>query len=301
MHRGILCGLLASALLPLACPAEESASKIGIDFALTAAGQPWTCSAPPVPLGRGQAPSRLRDARFYVHDIRLIRHDGASVALRLAQNEWQYLDVALIDLEDGQGGCVGNRGQHARVTGEVPAGDYRGLQFTVGVPVSSTTADGRVVPLNHSNTEQIAAPLDIQAMAWNWQAGRKFMKVELLPEGGVARAEDTVKVWTVHLGSTGCVGNPANGEIVACSSPNRIVVRFDDFDPARQRVLFDLSALFEGSDVGRDQGGAAGCMSSPQDPECPAIFRQLGLPLAVDGAPVAAPTPATTRVFRVGS
>lgn len=287
------------AALPLAHAQEK---EVAIDFALSAGAQKISCNSAPLPLGKTQVPSRLKDARFYLQDLGLLRADGAVVPVQLAQNEWQYLNVALVDLEDGQGLCAGNAATHSRVTGRVPAGNYVGAQFTVGVPVTASGRDGQPVSLNHSNTEQIAAPLDVQAMAWNWQAGRKFMKVEVAPEGGISRKNDNVKVWTVHLGSTGCVGNAANGETITCSNPNRFPVHFARFDLDQERVLLDVAELFKNADLRRDEGGASGCMSSPQDPECPAIFDQLGLrltPSSTEAKDGGQPLPGfATPVFR---
>lgn len=261
---------------------EAAAQPVAIRFRLVAGAESVACRSAPQPLGRHQTPSRLRDARFYVQDVALVDEQGRPVPLVLDQNDWQVRNVALIDLEDGQGQCAGSAPVHSQVTGKVPPGRYQGLRLTVGVP---GPAPGETGPgLNHGSTETAPPPLDISAMAWNWQAGRKFMKVEISPEGGIKRHTDTVKVWTVHLGSTDCAGNPAAGDQVKCSRANRIPLAFAGFDPDKEAVALDLTALFAQVDVARDEGGAAGCMSAPQDPECPGIFRQLGLSLE-DGEP----------------
>jgi hypothetical protein len=109
----------------------------------------------------------------------------------------------------------------------------------------------------------------------------------------------------VHLGSTGCKGNPATGEIVSCAHENRFPVVFDRFDAETQRVNLDLARLFADSDIVADKGGAVGCMSALDDPECPAVFRALGLNLG-DSAPGAGdagkPTkPGVSPIFSVGS
>jgi hypothetical protein len=61
------------------------------------------------------------------------------------------------------------------------------LSFVVGVPSLVRDKDGKDVVLNHSNFATAPAPLDLQSMSWNWQAGRKFIKIEVDPEGGVTR------------------------------------------------------------------------------------------------------------------
>jgi hypothetical protein len=109
----------------------------------------------------------------------------------------------------------------------------------------------------------------------------------------------------VHLGSSGCKGNPATGEIISCARENRFTVSFDRFDPKTQRVEFDLTRLFENTDLLVDKGGAVGCMTAPDDPECPAIFSALGLNLT-DSAPGANDAGKQTKlgvspVFKIGA
>ncbi|MBP2232610.1 putative repeat protein (TIGR04052 family) [Azospirillum agricola] len=289
IQRALLAGLAAVcglAACSTATPAPE-AQAVTVAFTLTANGKPARCGAPLGPLGAGGIPAVLHDARFYVQDVALIDTAGTAVPLTLAPNEWQTAAVALLDFEDGSGGCAGGtRATNAMVTGTVPAGRYAGLAFTVGVPPA----------LNHSSTEKAPAPLDIAAMGWSWQAGRKLMKVEIDPVGGLAKLDTSkARTWYLHLGSTGCTGNPANGESVSCTRPNRLPVTVAAFDPATQAVALDLSSLFEGSALERDRGGAVGCMSGPTDPECGPVFRRLGLSLD-DGRPV---TPGSSPAFTV--
>lgn len=272
--------ILAACATPDApAPASGTGDKaVSVSFALTANGNPAGCGVPLGPLGSRGTPATLHDARFYVQDAALIDRAGRAVPVKLAANDWQSGGISLIDFEDASAGCAGGtKGVNTAVTGTVPAGDYVGLSFTVGVPPS----------LNHTSTERTPAPLDIAAMGWSWQAGRKFVKLEVDPAGGVAKPDRSrAPTWYVHLGSTGCTGNPATGETVACERSNRIPVRFAAFDPATQAVALDLTALFQGSDLTRDQGGAVGCMSGPTDADCGPVFRQLGLSLK-DGKPLA--------------
>lgn len=249
-------------------PPEQSVS---LSFALVAGEQPLRCGAAFGPLGRDQKRVSLRDARFYVQDVALIDDTGKPVPLRLQVNDWQDAKVALLDFEDGSGHCVGGTpATNTQVIGSVPAGHYRGVSLTLGVSPS----------LNHTSTELQGAPLDLAAMGWSWQAGRKFIKLELDPEGGVSKADGSrANTWYLHLGSTGCSGNPVTGETVACQRANRIPLRFDGFDPATQAVVLDVAALFRDSRLAVDEGAAVGCMSGPTDPECVAVFKRLGVSL----------------------
>ena len=61
-----------------------------------------------------------------------------------------------------------------------------------------------------------------------------------------------------------------------------------------QKVALDIGRLFSTTDITKENGGAAGCMSGATDPECPTMFSQLqvsfgsgstGLPIAGGAAP----------------
>lgn len=251
-------------------PETADVQPVAIGFSLMAAGRPVHCGAMFGPLGRDQKRVWLHDARFYVQDVALIDEIGRQVPLRLSLNEWQNAQVALLDFEDGTGHCSGGTpGTNTTVVGTVPAGHYTGLVFTVGVPEA----------LNHTSTELQGPPLDLAAMGWSWQVGRKFAKIEVDPEGGVTRADGSkAATWYLHLGSTGCTGNPVTGETVSCPRGNRVLLRMKGFEPSKQVVTLDLATLFQGSQLSRDEDGAVGCMSGPDDPECVAVLEHLGVP-----------------------
>lgn len=252
---------------------QKNTEKVAIQFKAVAGSTPVTCGKPIGGLGTTSRTAQLTDFRFYVSKVQLLRKGGGKVNLKLgADTRWRYTKgnaaVTLIDLENGTGACAeeGTRGVNAYVRGTVPRGKYVGVRWQLGVPFA----------LNHSDVTTAAAPLNLAAMAWSWQAGRKFAKIEVSEDGGPAWQS---KTFYVHLGSTGCSGDPAAGETVGCSFPNRAEVALEKFDPARQLVAVDLKALFAGVDVAVNGSGAPGCMSAPTDPECPTIFRSLGLKL----------------------
>lgn len=264
---------LATLLLLLAAgPVLAAERSVTISFGIVAGAAPVGCATPAAALGRPAVAAGLRDARFYVHDLTLIDAAGKAWPVMLEETLWQHDGVALIDAEDATGACrEGTPETNTRVTGQVDdgagAGPWR-LAFTLGVPQR----------LNHTATDLAPPPLDLAAMGWGWQAGRKYVKLELLPEGGVARPDGgRAGTWFLHLGATGCTGNPVTGEIVSCDRPNRPAVTTRPFDPARERVVLDLAVLFAATDLARDQGGAVGCMSAPDDADCPALFERLGL------------------------
>ena len=262
---------------------------VTITFAVVANGQAARCGKSLSTLGSDAKRATLRDARFYVQDVTLIGADSKRTSVALASNDWQNGQVALLDFEDATGTCTGGTSAtNAVVVGSVPAGRYTGLAFTVGVPPA----------LNHTSTELEGAPLDIAAMGWSWQAGRKFAKIEIDPEGGVTKSDGSRSAsWYVHLGSTGCTGNPVTGRTVSCLRANRLPVVMERFDPGSQRVELDLGSLFQSTRISEDRGGAVGCMSGPTDPECVAIFQRLGLSLKTGEPDV----PGHSPLFAVGT
>lgn len=268
---------LAGAALPAladAAPKKGAQQPVAIRFAALAGSTPVSCERPIEGLGTTGAAAELTDLRFFVSDVRLLRKDGRAVTVRLrGDSPWRVTSgkaaVTLIDLENGRGSCAeaGTKGTNAFVRGTVPRGEYVGASWSVGVPFA----------LNHTDATTAAAPLNSAAMAWSWQVGRKFTKIEVSDPGSDAAGAWAASTFFVHLGSTGCEGNPATGETVSCASSNRAPVTLRRFDPVREQVAVDLKAMLAGVDVTVNGGGAPGCMGGPTDPECPAIFRVFGL------------------------
>ena len=179
--------------------------------------------------------------------------------------------MTLIDLENGTGSCAeeGTAGTNASVRGTVPHGKYIGVRYTIGVPFE----------LNHTDAPAAPAPLNSAAMAWSWQGGRKFTKIEVTDPGG-ATGTWSAKTFFVHLGSAGCTGNPATGQTVECRYANRSSVRLKRFDSSKQQIAVDLKALLAGNDITANRADAPGCMSGPTDPECAGVFGSFGHRLA---------------------
>ena len=204
----------------------------------------------------------LLDLRFYVSDIALIDSNGSSHDVPLLRDErWQTKDVALIDLEDGQGTCSnGTKGTHSTIKGTVVDGDYVGLSFTVGVPFV----------LNHENPLLAQAPLNDAAMHWHWRSGYKFLRA------GISTSSDG---FFVHLGSAGCEGTVQN--ISRCRFPNRVSVVLPNFRSDSQNISVDLSAVIDG--VNLTDNRKSDCSSGPSDDDCLSVFEALGLGFSTDG------------------
>ena len=185
--------------LVLSLPLVLAASSVGfsaepakpqpvtIRFALQSGNDPVACGQDVKGLGVNKISAKLRDARFYISAPALLDKAGKEVPITLERNDWQYANVVLLDFENKTGSCKGTEGMNTVIAGTVPPGRYKGLTFAVGVPSVMKGEDGKDVVLNHSNSATAPAPLDLQSMSWSWQAGRKFVRFEIEPEGGVTR------------------------------------------------------------------------------------------------------------------
>lgn len=264
--------------------AMSKTQPIHIEFVAMAGADRINCGQIINTLGTTSTSAKLRDLRFYLSDLHLIDANDHEVPINLSRNEWQHAGVVLIDLEDGADICGeagGNAAMNAQIVGTVPEGIYTGIGYTVGVPLT----------LNHSDTHAQAAPLDVQAMSWAWQGGRKFIKLEVNPINGVTRPAQTnadgyetpaknQSTFNIHLGATGCSGsNPSTGLVDTCERPNRMAYHSHAFNADTQRIAVDIQSLLASSDISQDLSGPYGCMSGVTDPECAAIFAQLNINL----------------------
>jgi uncharacterized repeat protein (TIGR04052 family) len=280
---------------------------VTLRFAAEVGGKPFACGQSYSGVGTAAASITPADFRLYLSSVALVDAQGKTVPLTLQQDGvWQYQDVALLDFEDGSGPCQnGNTPTNTTVIGSVPDGDYRGVQFTLGLPFA----------LNHADSLLAASPLNLSAMFWNWQGGYRFFKVDLAAAqttgmgGGMhmgataaATGEPMHKPmhqqmhggaaeggghgnggFLVHLGSTGCASAASTAApTTACANPNTVSVSFADFDATADSIVIDLASLLQFSDVtSNTEGTSPGCMSAATDPECAPIFRGFGL----DGSP----------------
>lgn len=254
----------ASALLLGACGDDGGtpAVDVTLQFAAVVGDRPFACDETFM-VGTPAAEVRPLDFRLYVHDVALLSAEGDRVAVTLTDDgAWQHDDVALLDFEDRSGTCQnGTTETRSVVVGTVPPGDYAGVSFRVGVPED----------LNHNDAAKAPSPLNLTSLFWIWRDGYKFLRID-----AETVASDTPSI--VHLGSTGCEGDPPSSA-VTCARPNRPAVRFDAFDVAADVIELDYGALVAGIDPENDAGGEAGCMSAPSDPECASVFEALGLDL----------------------
>lgn len=251
---------MALSALALGCGDSSSSSqRAELAFAAMVGAEPFVCGQEYSDLGADGASLVLSDFRFYVQDIELKNDAGEWVPLKLDENEFQNGDVALLDFEN-KCGDLGTEEMNERVVGTVPAGQYDGLRFKMGVPFER----------NHANHSTEPSPLNLTQMFWNWQGGYKFLRID----SGQFSKND----WRMHLGSTGCEGDAQAGGVTSCANPNRVEVEWDTFDADTDTVVADYAALVDGANLGDDQAADVGCMAKPTDTDCGPLFQNLGLP-----------------------
>jgi uncharacterized repeat protein (TIGR04052 family) len=247
--------------------AAPTTREIELQFEARVGSAVFDCTETYDQIGTSKVRVSMSDFRFYVYDVRLIDEADREVPLELTQDgQFQLENVALLDFENRTGSCVnGTPDTNALVKGVVPEGRFKGLRFGVGVPNA----------LNHSDVAATAAPLNLTAMAWTWQLGRLFTRID----ARVETSSGNRPTFVIHVGSNGCQGNPAAGQTVTCARPNRAAIELTDFDPENDKIVLDYAKLVANVAVDQDQGGESGCMASVSDPECQSLFEQLGLDL----------------------
>jgi hypothetical protein len=296
--------------------AQSNTQEVIINFAGWVGEEEFACGKSYEQVGTSQATITPADFRFYVSDLALVDEEGNVVPIELEQDgKWQYQNVALIDFENGSGGCDnGTAETRTMVVGTVPEGDYQNLQFTLGVPKN----------LNHEDAAVAPSPMNLTSLWWNWQGGYKFLRADLKTEQAISNISETSdsqtthtqdgtgnvqinqqtthtdhqsgsqttsqtsstqtshqdsnnNTYPIHLGSTGCQDS-ARSDLFDCTNPNRAKIVLEDFNPEDNVIIADLAELLYQTDLNSNQANTPfGCMSSPDDSDCTGIMENLGL------------------------
>ncbi len=256
---------LLVAALPLLAACEGDASgpsgpqPVTVRFAAQVGDAAFACGQSYSGIGTTGSAVQVKDFRFFVSDLRMLRADGSEVPVALTQDGATQVDrIALLDFENGTGGCVGTPALNSDVEGTVEGGGFTGLRFTLGIPPVR----------NHGDASAAPAPLNTTGLFWSWNLGYMFFKADLASAGRPGG-------WFAHLGSTGCTSSTPG--TATCTSPNRVEVTLSGFDPTRDVAVADLKTLLSASNVDAESGGAPGCMSSPTDGDCTPLLPRFGV------------------------
>ncbi len=260
---------------PFSVNAAAATIPIALQFMPMVGAQGFACGQTYTGIGTANATMTPIDFRMYVHDVRLVRADSSEAPVALTQDGlWQYQDLALLDFEDGTGNCNnGTPETHMVVSGTADYGQYIGVKFKLGVPFA----------LNHGDPTTAPSPLNLTGLFWSWNGGYKFLRLD-----NAVDSAGTMVGRNLHLGSTGCNGSTATTPPTSCTAENVTEITLLGFNPRTGHVMADAKAVFAGSDLAGEGGGAPGCMSGTTDPECTPIFARLGLPFGGNPAGVQA-------------
>jgi len=264
-YRSSLSLILLAAAATVACSDNSGPPEpvpVTVRFDARAGAATFRCGTSYPGIGTTASTITPADFKLYLHNIRLVRADGTEEPVTLTQDQtWQLDDIAMLDFEDATGSCTnGTAAMRMQVDGTVLEGDYTGIKFILGLPFSR----------NHADVATAPAPLNQSRMFWNWNAGYKFLRLDVNSTG---RASG----WFVHIGSTGCNGTGPTAAPTSCAQPNRAEIALSGFDAARNTIVLDVAQYLSASNVDVDGGGPSGCMSGTTDPECEQILPRLGL------------------------
>lgn len=274
-------------------PTEQT---LTIPFQAVAGTTAIDCAANLILLGRQADGGKISDFAFYVHDIKFTTTDNKTITTTLVDNNFQdpQYGVALLDFQNKADSCAGldkPTNKQVSLKATVDPSKINGISFVVGVPETA----------NHHNASLSRSPYNRSGLAWSWQSGHKFMRLDVKPSQQVTKANGTkTATFNFHLGSTGCSGDPVTGQVVTCTAPNRPAISLSEgftVNTANKTstVVLNYASLVENVNINLETGGAVGCMSGATDPECPGFFEQLNLPLGTS------PAPGTQHAFSVSN
>ena len=285
IHKTLGYALLAVGLSTLtACGGDSDTSTaspqaVSIPFMAKSNDTEITCDTDLLELGVTADSAKISSFAFYVYDVKL-KTATETVDLTLDAGTFQDADngVTLLDFQDKNTFCAGdakptNKQITGTISGDVDTSEITGIDFKVGIPSD----------INHRDVATNVSPYNIQSLFWKWNSGHKFMRLDIKPtaEIDVTYGENaTAKTLNFHLGSTGCTGDAQTGEIVSCTNPNQVPVSLSGYSVSADmgaNVVLDYAELVKGVNINQDNGVKVGCMSFPNDPECPTMFSNLGM------------------------
>ncbi len=280
--------LAALALAPLTTACDDHGDHghdqtIELRFAAQVGDEAFGCDKTFMGLGTADSMATPLDFRLYLHDVRLVDSTGKQWPLDVTDDGlWQRDGLVLLDFEDKTGTCInGTTPTNRFVRGTIDPGHdeptITGVTFKLGVPFE----------LNHADVATAASPLNLSGLFWNWQGGYKFARLDLSVMGAMpvegGEGGHGAGGFNIHLGSTGCDLDAGTQTVSSCAAPNRGTIALTDYDHTTDTIVIDLAEAVKGLDLSTDGGGAPGCMSGKDDPECASIFAAFGIDLTTGG------------------
>jgi hypothetical protein len=197
--------------------AEASTGSVVFMVANVVGSQPLVLNRTAYTTPSGEA-LEVNTFKYYLSNIQFKKADGTVYA---APDTYFLVDQAKA------------ASQRFSVTG-VPAGDYTGVSFLVGVDAQKT---GLTDPL--AFTGKLDALNPANNMYWTWNSGHIFLKLE----GMVTSADGTAKPLTCHVGG---YAPPYNAIVTAAPSLQGATLPVRAGRSPELRLQVDLLRMFDG-------------------------------------------------------
>lgn len=173
LYSLLTCLLIAAVVLANGCKrdadSQPTAGSVAFELKNVVGTQPLALDGTAYTTPGGET-FTLSTFEYYISNIKFTKSDGTTYA---APSEYHLINTA-------------KPGSTSFTVNNVPAGDYTGVSFVVGVDSTTTKGDplALVGDLNPAN-----------AMYWSWNTGHIFLKLE-----GTLTSASPNKPFTCHIG-----------------------------------------------------------------------------------------------------
>ena len=194
---------------------------------------------------------------FYLSEPE-VRIDGKWQRVKFRQNDWQTPNVALLKFHNACDNAASSNTKIMLDATKELLGLASAFRFTLGLPFD----------VNHANPLTQPSPLNDSTMFWSWQAGHKFMRLD------ISASDNGENTFSYHLGSIGCESESAmRPPEKSCTFSNRVnfILPMNQLDTNLDLSLSVTTILAQASLNDSD-----GCIfDNPDEPACKQLMRNL--------------------------
>jgi hypothetical protein len=212
----LTCLLIAAAALVNGCKrdadSQPTAGSVAFAFRNVVGTKPLTLDGKAYATATGDS-FTVSTFEYYISNIRFAKSDGTTYA---APGEYHLINAA-------------KPGSTTFTVTNVPAGDYTGVSFVVGV--DSTTTKGDPLALNGDLNPA-------NAMYWAWNTGHIFLKLE-----GTVTSVSPGKPFTCHIGG---YRQPLSAIVTAAPSLNGAALPVRAGQVPKLSVTANVLKIFDG-------------------------------------------------------
>jgi hypothetical protein len=208
----LTCAVCGIALFVSSCqtvtPVDNSPGTLALNFSPMVGTRAFDTTSTFAINGRNV---RLLQGQIYLTNITLVKADGSTVKLTdsalsvRAAATGDTAAAAPISITDRVLYFVHQRGENSRSVANVPAGQYTGIRFTVGVENPSNQIDAsEVLRLRPQHPlALIPGAGNLGRNWWSWNSGYIFARIEGLCDTSAAGTGTPNTRFFYHIGATG--------------------------------------------------------------------------------------------------